>query len=63
MSGIKIYDWNIASTGLTELVVKELELDYAVSVLKDNYRPEFMPTTEPFYLIKRWNGRQPVSAK
>ena len=27
-----------------------LGLDYAVSVLKDNYRPEFMPTTEPFYL-------------
>ena len=49
-SGIKIYDWNIASTGLTELVAKELGLDYAVSVLKDNYRPEFMPTTEPFYL-------------
>lgn len=49
-SGIKIYDWNIASTGLTELVAKDLGLDYSVSVLEDNYRPEFMPSTEPFLL-------------
>ena len=31
-------------------MARELGLDYAVSVLKDNYRSEFMPTTEPFYL-------------
>lgn len=44
-SGIKIYDWNIASTGMTEDVAKATT-DYSVAsvTLTDNHRPEFMPT-------------------
>ncbi|MGL4735940.1 MAG: FAD-dependent oxidoreductase [Cellulosilyticaceae bacterium] len=46
-SGIKIYDYNIASTGLTEEVAKATTNFNVTSVtIKDNYRPEFMPTVE-----------------
>ena len=49
-SGIKIYNWNLAGTGLNECAAARLGIDYGVSVLSDNYRPEFMPTTRPLYL-------------
>ena len=46
-SGIKIYDYNIASTGMTEEVAKTTtDCDVASVTLIDNYRPEFMPTYE-----------------
>jgi NADPH-dependent 2,4-dienoyl-CoA reductase/sulfur reductase-like enzyme len=49
-SGIKIYDWNIASTGLTEEggITKGIEIE--VSMVVDNYRPEFMPDYETLHL-------------
>jgi NADPH-dependent 2,4-dienoyl-CoA reductase/sulfur reductase-like enzyme len=43
-SGIKIYDLNIASTGLTENAAKDAGLDVKTVTVTDNYRPEFMPT-------------------
>lgn len=44
-SGIKIYDKCIASTGLTEEVARTTtEFDVGISILTDNYRPEFMPS-------------------
>ncbi|WFD10759.1 FAD-dependent oxidoreductase [Tepidibacter hydrothermalis] len=43
-SGIKIYEHNIASTGLTENYAKELGIDIDTVTVEDNYRPEFMPT-------------------
>ena len=44
-SGIKIYDWNIASTGLTETSAKATtNYNIATVTHKDNFRPEFMPT-------------------
>lgn len=46
-SGIKIYDYNIASTGLTEEVAKNTTNYNVTSVTtNDNNRPEFMPTFE-----------------
>lgn len=45
-SGIKIYEDNIASTGLTEVTGKEAGFDVKTVIVKDNYRPEFMPTYE-----------------
>lgn len=50
-SGIKIYDYSIASTGLTEESAKATT-DYNVDsvLVTDNYRPEFMPTYEPVTL-------------
>lgn len=47
-SGIKIYEQNIASTGLTEEVAnKTTKFNVGSVILTDNYRPEFMPTFEP----------------
>jgi NADPH-dependent 2,4-dienoyl-CoA reductase/sulfur reductase-like enzyme len=43
-SGIKIYDWCIASTGLTELSAKAAGKEVKAVTIKENYRPEFMPT-------------------
>ena len=44
-SGIKIYDWNIASTWLTETSAKATtNYNIATVTHKDNFRPEFMPT-------------------
>ncbi|MBZ4663719.1 MAG: helicase associated domain protein [Caloramator sp.] len=45
-SGIKIYDYNIASTGLIEEVAKQNGLNIQSVTIEDNYRPEFMPTYE-----------------
>ncbi|WDV46351.1 FAD-dependent oxidoreductase [Clostridiaceae bacterium M8S5] len=45
-SGIKIYEHNIASTGLTEHSAKIADLDVKTVTIKDNNRPEFMPMYE-----------------
>lgn len=49
-SGIKIYDLNCAATGLTENLAKSMDLDVKAVTVKDNYRPEFMPTYEEVLL-------------
>ena len=43
-SGIKIYNWSISSTGLTEGVAKDAGINYGTVTVIDNNRPEFMPT-------------------
>jgi len=46
-SGIKIYDYNIACTGLTEESAKATtDFNVASVLLTDNDRPEFMPSYE-----------------
>ncbi|WP_136607754.1 FAD-dependent oxidoreductase [Paenibacillus dokdonensis] len=45
-SGLKIYDLNLASTGLTEGACKDEELNVDTVTIEDAYRPEFMPTAE-----------------
>ncbi|WP_379130067.1 FAD-dependent oxidoreductase [Paenibacillus sp. sgz500958] len=49
-SGIKIYEDNIAGTGLTEEAAKHEGIDAESVVITDNYRPEFMPTFEQVLL-------------
>ncbi|WP_138495764.1 FAD-dependent oxidoreductase [Paenibacillus pinistramenti] len=49
-SGIKIYEDNIAATGLTEVSAKEAGLDVDSVLIHENYRPEFMPTHEEVIL-------------
>ncbi|MDF2985012.1 MAG: oxidase [Eubacterium sp.] len=49
-SGIKIYDLNCAATGLTETMAKALEMEVKTVFVKENYRPEFMPTYEEVLL-------------
>lgn len=43
-SGIKIYDYNIASTGLTEYSAEIKGIKVKTVIVEDSYRPEFMPT-------------------
>ncbi|RXZ79081.1 NADH oxidase [Paenibacillaceae bacterium] len=45
-SGIKIFDLNIASTGLTEQAALDAGLIVKTVTINDNFRPEFMPTYE-----------------
>ncbi|WP_214754670.1 FAD-dependent oxidoreductase [Exiguobacterium sp. s16] len=45
-SGLRLYDWNIASSGLTEEAAGLFGLDVESVVIEDAYRPEFMPTAE-----------------
>ncbi|GGA42645.1 FAD-dependent oxidoreductase [Paenibacillus physcomitrellae] len=49
-SGIKIYEDNIAATGLTELAAQEAGLDIDSVLIHEHYRPEFMPTHEEVML-------------
>jgi NADPH-dependent 2,4-dienoyl-CoA reductase/sulfur reductase-like enzyme len=42
-SGLKIYNHNIASTGLTESAATLAGLSVDSAYIEDNYRPEFMP--------------------
>ncbi|AIQ65964.1 NADH oxidase [Paenibacillus stellifer] len=49
-SGIKIYEDNIAGTGLTEAAALHEGIDAEAVLVKDNYRPEFMPTFEEVLL-------------
>lgn len=49
-SGIKIFEDNIAATGLTETAAKDAGLDAESVFITDSYRPEFMPTHEPVML-------------
>lgn len=45
-SGLYLFGWKIGSTGLTLESARAEGLDVDAAYLEDNYRPEFMPTTE-----------------
>lgn len=45
-SGLKIYEHNIASTGLTEGACAGEKMNVDTVTITDHYRPEFMPTFE-----------------
>ncbi|PZM63934.1 FAD-dependent oxidoreductase [Paenibacillus dendritiformis] len=45
-SGLKIYDLNLASTGLTEVACADEKINAEAVTVTDAYRPEFMPTAE-----------------
>jgi NADPH-dependent 2,4-dienoyl-CoA reductase/sulfur reductase-like enzyme len=64
-SGIKIYEYNIASTGLTEESAKAKGIDVETINVKDNYRPEFMPTYDEvlFKVIYEKQSRRIVGAE
>ncbi|MDP4096138.1 FAD-dependent oxidoreductase [Paenibacillus sp. P96] len=49
-SGIKIYEQNIAGTGLTETAAKDEGMAVEAVTIEDSYRPEFMPTAEKVLL-------------
>lgn len=45
-SGLHLFGWNIGSTGMTIENARLNQIDAAATTFEDNYRPEFMPTTE-----------------
>ncbi len=45
-SGLHLFGYNIGSTGVTVNSAPSFDLKVRSVLLKDNYRPEFMPTTE-----------------
>ncbi len=45
-SGLHLFGYNIGSTGVTVGSAPQLGLEVRSVIVKDNYRPEFMPTTE-----------------
>ncbi|MCY1689699.1 FAD-dependent oxidoreductase [Exiguobacterium sp. SL14] len=49
-SGLRLYDLNIASTGLTEEATPLFGLEVSKTTVTDAYRPEFMPTAEDVQL-------------
>ncbi|MGI1806461.1 FAD-dependent oxidoreductase [Exiguobacterium sp. TDN 0502] len=49
-SGLRLYDLNIASTGLTEEAAPFFGLEVSSTTVTDAYRPEFMPTAEDVQL-------------
>lgn len=49
-SGIKVYSYNIAATGITEEYAKDMGMEVTSSTVIDNYRPEFMPDYESLQL-------------
>ncbi|MFC6260745.1 FAD-dependent oxidoreductase [Levilactobacillus fujinensis] len=46
-SGLALYGRTIVSTGLTLAAAQQQGINAEQVIVKDNYRPEFMPTTEP----------------
>jgi NADPH-dependent 2,4-dienoyl-CoA reductase/sulfur reductase-like enzyme len=49
-SGLRLYDLNIASTGLTEEAAPLFGLEVSSTTVTDAYRPEFKPTEEDVQL-------------
>ena len=45
-SGLHMYDWNMASTGLTETSAQLLNINVKSFTIEDTHRPSFMPTAE-----------------
>ena len=45
-SGLYLFGWTIGSTGVTKESATLNDLEVQATVFEDNYRPEFMPTTE-----------------
>ncbi|MDO3410157.1 FAD-dependent oxidoreductase [Saccharibacillus sp. CPCC 101409] len=64
-SGIKIYEDNIAATGMTEAAALDAGLDVETAMFEDNYRPEFMPEYEKatFKIVFEKDTRRIVGAQ
>ena len=64
-SGLYLFGYNIGSTGLTHSSAEQLGIEVDSVVLEDNYRPEFMPTTEKILmkLVYRKDNQQIVGGQ
>lgn len=55
-SGLYLFGWKIGSTGVTVNSAPHFGLNVKSVVLEDNYRPEFMPTTEKVTMKLVWDA-------
>jgi NADPH-dependent 2,4-dienoyl-CoA reductase/sulfur reductase-like enzyme len=64
-SAIKIYENHIAASGMTEEAVKDAGIAYKAVLVRDAYRPEFMPTSEEALLkvVYREDNREILGAQ
>lgn len=64
-SAIKIYENHMAASGMTEEAAKAAGIPYKVVVVRDAYRPEFMPTAEQAILkvVYRADNREVLGAQ
>ncbi|MHC5373745.1 FAD-dependent oxidoreductase [Enterococcus sp. LJL120] len=53
-SGLYLFGWNIGSTGLTKESARLQGVEVDSIIVDDNYRPEFMPTTEKVFMELVW---------
>jgi NADPH-dependent 2,4-dienoyl-CoA reductase/sulfur reductase-like enzyme len=49
-SGVKVFSYNVATSGLNELLAQEKGINYGTIYGIENNRPEFMPEYEPVYV-------------
>ncbi len=56
-SGLKLYDLTMASSGLTAAHARELGMDVDSLTMTDNFRPEFMSSTEPVLMSITWDRK------
>ena len=59
-SGLYLFGWKIGSTGVSEKSAPFFNLDVDSIVVEDNYRPEFMPTTEKVQMKLIWDRKTGV---
>ena len=64
-SAIKIYENHMAASGMTEEAAKAAGIPYKAVVVRDAYRPEFMPTAEQAILkvVYRADNREILGAQ
>ena len=55
-SGLYLFGWKIGSTGVTANSAPHFGLNVKSVVVEDNYRPEFMPTTEKVTMKLVWDA-------
>ncbi|AKU80095.1 FAD-dependent oxidoreductase [Spiroplasma turonicum] len=59
-NAISVFDFSMASTGVSENFAKKLGMDYDSILFTDNDRPEFMSTTKPVWLKLLWDKKTRV---
>ncbi|WP_429971067.1 FAD-dependent oxidoreductase [Fructilactobacillus sp. Tb1] len=59
-SGLKLYGRTYVSTGINKALAKVNNLEIAEVVMTDNYRPEFMLTTEPVLMSLVYDSKTRV---
>lgn len=56
-NAICVFDWNLASTGVSEVVAQRFKIDYEKVFLEDNDCPEFMHNATPVMCKILWNKK------